>query len=327
MKISDGTSMMGIMVAALILGACAKEKNPYEGRKPNLSTDLPTAPVATDPSSPQSDTGSDGVPDVTPVSPADYDWRTHARLSVVESRPFQGQDFGSLMYRDVAQHGELSRYSDPATTVHQSLHEIHRIMRGKRANKEAFIYFSGGLGQFLAYPEAQLSEVRKHVGLSFRGLATLSYDTYLVSQAQTWKNPLYLFDEWRSVAAGARTALEVTKAGQWTPAFSAVNADPYADMVALMYFASASLATIESADPDYFERQPEFKALFAMISEESLDILNQTSALGLGTSVTAFQRLENLRTADDAEAVRCAIIKVMGSTWAERVLPAGSCGQ
>jgi hypothetical protein len=254
------------------------------------------------------------------VPGGDYDWHLDGVLSAVSTESFTGQDYGSVYYKDVMTHTPAAeRYlqSGPSTHVHETLHGMHNFMRNSTREKDGFFYYGNGQGIYILEPKENLSDVKNHIGASFRQLAQSRYDLYLVSQPSSWPNTLYIFDEWNAYLGTTRSAVEIKRAGHWD---SSQNSDPIEGLVDFMYFCSASILSIKNVDPDYLRTNKQFKAGFAMIMEESGKWVNESKNEPLWSGSRAWNKMQNFQTAADGAEVRRAVKDLMGDAWTLRVL-------
>jgi hypothetical protein len=304
--------------AWIFLASCGAQRNPYDGRKPNLPApqedrfpDAPDSPGIPDTNHDDSRNGGREL---------DYDWRAEGVLSVVTVQNFTGENYGSEFYQDILSHTKPDFYQEPATTAHETMHGLHSEMRGRTKDIDAFVFHRDGTGMYVKEPKENLRDVRNHIGASFRKLAKYNYDLYLIKQVESWPNTLYIFDEWASYIGTARTAIEAQAAGKWTPVFASNNFDPIEGMAEFMYFCSATILSIKNIDPDYLNTNKQYKAAFAMTMEESVHWLNQARITPFWQRTEAYDKFANLQTAADAEPVRAAVRELMGETWTKRVM-------
>jgi hypothetical protein len=266
-----------------------------------------------------SGTGNTGE---TPT-PGDYDWRAEGQLTDVPSRPFNGKTYSSDFYKDIMTHTKPDlnpAYGEPATEAHETLHGLHSEMRQKTRDNDSFVYHRDGKGMYIAEPKENMADVKNHIGASFRQMASSNYNLYLITQPQSWKNTLYIFDEWASYIATARTAIEAKAAGQWTPGFASQHSDPVQNLAEFMYFCSATILSIKNVDPQYLKTNKQYKAAYAMTMEESVRWLNESRKPDLFPNSKAYAKFQNLQTAPDAAPVRAAIKELMGDAWTKRVM-------
>ena len=255
-----------------------------------------------------------------PVAGADYNWRDDAVLSQVPIRSFTGTDYGSAFYRDILSRTTPSYFDEPATSAHESLHQLHSDMRKLKSPHYAFVYHRDGVGLHIKEPIENLIDVKNHIGSSFQQLAANTYKLYLVDQLKYWTNSLYIFDEWGAYIATSRVAVETHAAGQWSSRFAANFTDPLEGMSEFMYYCSADILAIKSADPTYLATNKQFKAAFAMNMEESIFWLNEARKDPYWSRSRSFGKFQNLQTSPDAKEVRDAIRDLMGAPWTNRVM-------
>jgi hypothetical protein len=298
-----------IVFTFLTLAACGPQKNPYAGREPDLSGDSSGGPLGHSP----------GHSSTTEKAPG-YDWRTAGVFSSIMLTKQVDDNYGSDIYADILSHGKPDFRNNPATTAHETLHGIHSEMRRATLEFDAFIYHRSGRGLYVKEPKQNLHDVRHHIGPTFQQLARYNYDLYIIQQADTWPNTLYIFDEWTGFIATAATAIEAQSSGKWTAAFAANNSDPLEGMVEFMYFCSAALLSIKNVDPDYLKTNQQFKAAFAMNMEESVSWLKKSKSTTFWQRSRAYVKFANLQTASDAAPVRAAIQELMGAEWMSRVI-------
>jgi hypothetical protein len=111
-------------------------------------------------------------------------------------------------------------------------------------------------------PADNAGDVRNRMAASFRQMAADIYKLYLVDQTNSWKKTLYCFDEWNSYVATTLSAVEIQRAGRWSPSD---NSDPIEGLVDLIYFSSAAIISIKNVDLQYLASNKQFKATYAMI--------------------------------------------------------------
>ena len=266
-----------------------------------------------------SGTGNNGLA----PTPGDYDWKTEGQLTDVPARSFNGRTYGSDFFKDIMTHTQPDlnpSYGEPATEAHETLHGLHSEMRQKTQARDSFVYHRDGKGMYIPEPRENMKDVKNHIGASFRQMASYNYKTYLVDQAQSWTNTLYIFDEWGAYIATARTAIEAKAAGQWTPGFASQHTDPIQNLAEFTYFCSATILSIKNIDPDYLKNTKQYKAAYAMTMEESVHWINEAQKPGSFPNSKAYAKFQNLQTAPDAAEVRAAIKELMGDVWTRRVM-------
>lgn len=271
--------------------------------------------------SPQQDQQSTPPPSNGNQSQAgDFDWKTNAKLSEVPTYPFTGNDYGSEFYRDIMTHTpprERFLTDGSSTQAHESLHGLHNAMRNITGEKDAFFYYRDGKGIYIKEPVENSRDIKNHIGESFKQLASSRYQLYLITQAASWTNTLYIFDEWGAYIGTTRSAIESLRAGKWD---ASGNSDPIEGLADFMYFCSAAILSIKNVDPNYLTQQTQFKAGYAMIMEESVKWANEARKESLWKSSKAWGKIQNLQTAADAAKVRAAVKELMGPAWTQRVL-------
>ena len=183
--------------------------------------------------------------------------------------------------------------------------------------KDAFFFYQGGKGIYIAEPIENMRDVKNHIGASFRQLAASRYKLYLIDQAVSWTNTLYIFDEWDGYVATTRSAVESFRSGKWE---ASGNSDPIEGIADFMYFCSAAIVSIKNVDPNYLVNNSQFKAGYAMIMEESVRWVNEARKESIWQNSKAWAKFQNLQTAPDAAEVRAAIKELMGAAWTQRVL-------
>ena len=251
------------------------------------------------------------------VPTSDYSWRENIKLTDVPVSDFSGRDYGSAFYRDVMTHTPSSArdfQAGPSTHCHETMHGLQNAMYNKTSDRDFFFYLENGKGAYVVNPVDNLVDVKNHIGASYKQLASSRYQLYLVTQPQSWKETLYIFDEWNAYVGTTRSAYEIKKAGQWDNS----NSDPIEGLADFMYFCSASILSIKNADPNYLSTNKQFKAAFAMLMEQSVLWMNTAKTEWPASS--AFSKLQNLQTSADAKPVRDAVKELMGDAWAKRVM-------
>jgi hypothetical protein len=286
----------------------------------DLGLSLPSIPI---PSSTHSDVdisigvGGGQPPQNQQIPPGDYSWRENITFVDVPLFAFNSNDYGSAFYRDVMTRTPADArdfQAGPSTHCHETMHGLQNAMYNKTPARDFFFYFENGKGAYVVNPVNNLPDVKNHIGDSFKQLASSRYQLYLISQAQSWKETLYIYDEWNSYVGTTRSAYEIKKAGRWDNS----NADPIEGLADFMYFCSASLLSIKNVDPNYLATNKQFKAAFAMIMEQSVFWMN--TARPEWPNSAAFRKFQNLQTAADAQPVRDAVRELMGAAWTKRVM-------
>lgn len=251
--------------------------------------------------------------------PSSFDWRKEIVLSDVPTFTFTGDHHGSAYYLDIMQHTpkeELFTGQGASTEAHETLHGLVNSMRNKTSDDDGFFYFENGKGAYVLQPKKVSSKVKDYVGTNFKTEAQLNYKTYLVDQPAQWPDVLYLFDEWNGYVATARTAVEMQNAGKWDNQ----NADPLMGLSDFLYFGCAAVTALKDHDPEYLQQNKQFKAMFAMMAEMSIQWIDAGQKTTKWPTSAGPKRLQMLRTDAENEKIRATIKEFMGVDWTQKIL-------
>jgi hypothetical protein len=266
---------------------------------------------------PQFDDGSTSDPDLDKV--VGYDWRKN--ITFVDMKPQSSikNDFGSVFYREIHEYvPQKEWFSDVSlsTRAHETLHGLHAMMRNATRERDGFVYYEGGKGAYIIEPAEVYDQIRNNVQPKFAASSKSLYDLYLINQAKSWKNALYILDEWAGYVATSRTALESLKADKW----DAENADPFSGLATYVYFGAALIKTLDEKDPDYLKSNKQFKAVMAMQIERSVNLLKDAEAMGKWPNSKGFPYLRMLQTDPENEALRKVVRDYFGKDWSKAKL-------
>ncbi|MCX6117298.1 MAG: hypothetical protein NT027_07140 [Proteobacteria bacterium] len=274
------------------------------GKKPQPSPTPSLDPNQKPPSAPPSGPGSS----------TSFDWRQHIKLDDVPTYSFAGNTFGSKIFKDIMEHTPSSQRfltSGRSTQAHESQHGLVSIMRNATREDDGFFYYENGKGSYVVQPKKVMAKVKDYIGPKFRQEAKSRYDLYLVQQATSWPEVLYLFDEWNAYVATSRSAIELVESGQWDNG----NSDPFDGLADFLYFCSASIMALQEYDPQYLEKNTQFKATYAMLVEQSQKYIAEGTKLNLFKNSVSLRRLEMLKRDEESAKIRKTMETYMGSEW------------
>lgn len=144
--------------------------------------------------------------------------------------------------------GHIYLTSDgPVSDAHETTHGVNSRIRqeyGGAGAVNAFFVGRDFRAFVVAEPRIPLALVGRFVPAELRGV---SFQLYLVQQAQQWNNqPLYLLDEWTAYANGAEVGLDLAANGSG-------RAEPYELQQAIEFcgYATALLLAVERHDQAY----------------------------------------------------------------------------
>ncbi len=300
-----------------------KKRNPSDPSPANYDVDgqSPNDKSPTNNDTSNDDTPNDRTtptpeptPEPTPPTNAKFDWRQVIKLDKIPTYAFSGNSFGSATYRDIMEHTPASQRfltSGRSTQAHESQHGLVSVMRNATRVDDGFFYFEAGTGAYVLQPKKVMAKVKDYVGARFKQEARDRYDLYLVKQATSWPEVLYLFDEWNAYVATARTSIELVQAGQWDNE----NSDPFDGLADFLYFCSAAVVTLHDLDPTFIEQNIQFKATYAMLVEQSQKLISEGTKINLFKNSVSLRRVEMLKRDDESARIRKTLEAYMGREW------------
>jgi hypothetical protein len=259
------------------------------------------------------DAGSDAA---WPLPQGDYDWRASIQFETAPSVGWTGQTYGSPHFVDVMSRTR-NRYlsSSHTTNAHETMHLFESEMRNARGIGWNYFYFEDGKGAYLRDPKMSSTRIREYVPARVRTLARARYDLYLVQQTSSWPNVLYQFDEWCAYKTNARIAVETFDAGQWNGG----TVDEVDGAMDFLVFAAAAVRALEVNEPGYLQND-QFKAVFAMLAEESATYIERGLAIPNFNAFHARELREHFRSSPESADLRAALKRWLGARWTTRVL-------
>jgi hypothetical protein len=267
-----------------------------------------TACGPTPPTSSFSDAGGSG--------PA-YDFRAHIVWTGVAASAWSGDAHGSAHLADVMTH-TTDRFasSDPSTEGHETLHGLLAEQRNKTSAHDNFVYGGDGKGALVLEPSSRLSGVKDYVPAGARRIASGRYQTYLIDQARSWSEVLYVFDEWDAYTVGARVGVEAKRAGRWDQGAQDV-VDGATDF---LYFGAAAMLMLHEREPAFVQGNEQLKAAFALLAEATVPYVEAGLAFPEFSGFHARELLTHLRTSSEAAAIRAYLTSWYGADWTSAVL-------
>lgn len=224
-------------------------------------------------------------------------------VPVVQNRVNESSVYADIMNR--ADRPELG--NSRSTNGHETVHQLNSQLRNARGggSVNAF-YLLEGKAVILVEPKVTLAQVCEFIPKS---LQESRYRLYCVEQRQYWdKQPLYLCDEWTAYCAGCAVALDDYKSGRGKE-----NTDEAVGPLELGIYAVAMAMAVEQHDPEYFQRESQFKAFMVRQWKATHDLFEKASPVFPWD--TQERMLKALNDSPDADKMRQFIRKHLGGVW------------
>lgn len=249
------------------------------------------------------------------VSPEgnDFIWRDHITLVDVPAVRFNGNTWGSAVFKDTMTHVRQPYLLDgPLTSVHESMHFILHENDGRNPGGGKFIYAGDGKGAFWPESTVTTGQIEPSIPRAIAATGKL-YNTYIRSRPSQVLGE-NIFDEWLAYITETYSLIESDRAGNKVP-----NDSVEGSSSEFLYYCATAMHVIYTKDPKHLEKQ-NVKAIFAMLAERTrwlVDNLPKTPGL---TATRTLQLYEHLRTNADSQAIRDSLQKIYGPIWTQRVL-------
>ena len=211
---------------------------------------------------------------------------------------------------------DSNNYNDLVTKAHETTHGIQAHLRNKLPSEDrggnAFYVLDN---QFVVLPEPKMrkSAIAAFVPKSLQGS---KFKTYITGQTAWDHRPLYVFDEWNSYINGGAAAIDLHERGLW----KAGRRDAVSGQQEFSAYAIATAMAIKSADPEYFERVPQFKVFLAWNLERSSKIFSKGSAIAPFKNEKQEKYRDAFLKSPDGEDLRGAVRTLFGAEWTEETL-------
>ncbi len=211
------------------------------------------------------------------------------------------------------------------TTVHESTHDINRILRRKHGGVGTGLYFGEGRSAWFEEPSVTKAQAAAFIPEDARRMAH-RYREYIVSSEHAdhiWN----LMDEWSAYVNEARAVVETAPSGEWRNGEpNVVSTDIVDGSADFLMFCGAALAAIRKSDPGYFERAPESKAIFRDLAERTARYVSAGVAFTEPDGNRPFGRhhaaamMTTLAKDPQAAPIRAAFTSLFGAAWTSSVL-------
>jgi len=188
-----------------------------------------------------------------------------------------------LIYKDVLEHSKQNPFGDESgrnINVHETAHGIHSEIRNsyekelKRYDLNAF-YCLNGDAILLKEPKVTIRHVIKYVPEKLR---SYRWKLYFVEQLKDWDDkPTYILDEWVAYILGSKCAVDDHQKGIITHRSDAVSG-----CLDFSIYATAFAMAVKEHDPEYWNKQPQFKAMI------NYHLIQAEKTLGAGLDIEAF---------------------------------------
>jgi hypothetical protein len=251
-----------------------------------------------------------------PPLPGDYDYKKHIKWHTISST---GKSCSVASYSafgcDVMSHTKSPYYgSDIMTQVHETQHFMAHENDGSTPAADKFIYYKNGQGAFFPEPNIKTQDIV--ASIKFKGT---TYNTYIASRP-TQKLGENIVDEWRAYLTEEIAAIQLAQAKGQTSGISGLVLGG----VEYLYYNACMLHALQTKEPSYFQNNPQGKAVFAMLAEETkLWTIDQGVKKNLFFSLTnqkAQSTLNDIATGATQSHLRTTLRSLYGSTWTNRVL-------
>lgn len=210
-----------------------------------------------------------------------------------------------LIYTDVLEHSKQEPFGDESgrnINVHETVHGIHSDMRMlyekelKRYDINVF-YCLEGNAIILTEPKISIRHVIKYVPTKLR---SYRWNLYFVQQLKDWDDkPTYILDEWVAYILGSKCAVDDHQKNIITH-----RSDAISGCLDFSIYSIAFAIAVKNHDPDYWENNPQFKAMI------NYHLIQAEKTLGAGLEIEAFNSSKqdelyyNLLYDESAEEIR-----------------------
>lgn len=314
-----------ICVLASLVISCQHQQSPPKrgvaGKPQPADNDVKPTDQSSDPSDNSDPQNQDSNPTnddpKEPNAELAYAWSSLVTPATSTKVSRLTKDYGSQWYRwihELTPTSQWHRGDGLATEAHETLHQLAANMRNKTSVKDAYVYWKEDKGFYVVEPKPAYRQIKDHIQPRFREAAKGLYDLYLVEQAKSWDNTLYILDEWNGYIATAMAALEASKANQWDNE----NSDPFRGLGEFTYFGVAMLETIKLSDPNYYRENKAFKAVLAMQLERSVAILRDSYLSEKWRDSAGPKRLEMLLNDSENAKLRNTLKEFFGVAWYQK---------
>ena len=140
-----------------------------------------------------------------------------------------------------------------STNAHETVHGIHNELRNSDKETRDNWFYIVNVGA-IPFPEPNFTKdkVNPYVPEELR---EFRYKTYLLG-AEGWNDrPLYLMDEWVAYYNGGATAVDQVERND----YKGGRVGAVSGILEFSIYCTALLMAIEDLDPEYFEKNPQFK--------------------------------------------------------------------
>jgi hypothetical protein len=288
---------------------------PESGAGPRLDLDAKPKPKLDSGTKPKLDSGTKPKLDSGTKPSGDYDYTKHIKWHTIPStgKSCNTASYGQF-YCDVMTHTKSPYYgSDTLTNVHETQHFMAHENDGTTPASDKFIYFRNGKGAF--FPEPTMTTQGIYSSIKLKGT---TYNTYIAGRPGQ-KLGENIVDEWRAYLTEEIAAIQIAKIKGQTSVSGLVLGG-----VEFLYYNAAMLHALHTKEPSFLANNPQAKAVFAMMAEETkLWTIDQGVDKGLffsSTNAKAKATLAEIATGANGAHIRSTIKAIYGPVWAKRVL-------
>lgn len=279
---------------------------------------------------------------------AGYDPRRAIELAEAPAHPWDGDDGGSALYRDIMEHTPPSERWFAAdagltTNAHETHHGLQHAVSQTR-EEHHFVYFGDGVGAFVPEPKTGLRPLRTnadgtvvytidahtatpHVVARLPArvaeLARTRTKTYLLAPGRQTYGVISLLNEWNAYLASARIGLELHAVGYYDgyrTATSFRRTDLMTGPVDFLYFVTAGIAALAEREPDYLaQRGGQLAAVYALFAEETIELVRASRAIDVFKGFHEDELLAHFVSSDDNRGLRQFLIEWLGADFTRRV--------
>jgi hypothetical protein len=217
-------------------------------------------------------------------------------------------------------------YEDLEVAAHETTHGINSAIRKNLdfgpppPNKNGF-YVTGNRAIVLLEPHMVLSFVRGFVPQSLRG----NQFAFYIENPSDWEDlPSNILDEWTAYVNGAAAVDELWTKGLYKkPHNNPIRRELTQNLVEFQIYAIAYALAIESAEPEYFKREPQFLEFLAYNLSRGAETYRSVAKEHYFVSPFSVDYLETFATSPDAQPLRSFLERHYGREWAESLIKGG----
>lgn len=220
----------------------------------------------------------------------------------------------TTLYADILNHTrDYESFLDSGVMVdaHENLHGVNAqlISQYSVGRLVAGFYVGENRACVLDHPAIRIEHAHEFVPPALR---EYRFPVYMIDKEKDWGDyPLYIYDEWVAYLMGARVGLDLVKAGEYQDG----PTDGVFGCLELSIYSVAIAMATERYDPDYFERNEQFRAFTAWMLRESFDTFLRGRRLRMFRFDRQDDLYDTLCDSKEAKPMREFLVRTYGKKW------------